>query len=287
MRRKNMTNFLSELNDAANSIFKEKYEMPRFDFSNFFEHGKTRAERKNLMDEFKQCCIKNNKKVPREYWNFLVKLMSYRLADYRSKLTIDDIKVFFIGKNECGKDTICFFDSKNNYNEMGVGKCIDDLTQHDKIISESKRKEVIKVLRNIANIAVSKYKQKIIYPTTCAISGKTLYSANELHIDHYNDDFSKVAYDWLHETKYLVQRNIGKPVDICNYLWDFIDEDKKYFKYRSLNLSFYRYHNTHTHLRIVDAEKNLKRPKYKPNWDFLKINGYYKEKYAKEHESNK
>ena len=269
MRKKNMTTFLSELNEAANSIFKEKYEMPRFDFSNFFNHGKTRTERKALMDKFKQCCIKNNKKVPREYWDFLVKLMSYRLADYRSSLTIDDIKVFFIGKNECGKDTICFFDSKNNYNEMGVGKCIDDLTQHDNIISESKQKDVIKILRNIARVAVSKYKQKIIYPTTCAISGKTLYGANEVHVDHYDDDFSKHDF-----------------VDIFNYLWDFIDEDKKYFSYRSLNLSFYRYHNTHTHLRVVDARENQKRPKYKPNWEFLKINGYYKEQYAKEHESN-
>lgn len=282
-----MTTFLSELNEAANCIFKEQYEMPRFDFSNFFKHGKTRTEREKLMNEFKQCCIKNNKKVPREYWKFLVKLMSYRLADYRNKLTIDDIKVFFIGKNECGKDTICFFDSKNNYNEMGVGKCIDDLTKHDNIISESKQKEVIDVLRNIARVAISKYKQKIIYPTTCAISGKTLYSAKELHVDHYDDDFSKVAYDWLHNVKYQVEKNKNDFVDIFNHLWDFIDEDKKYFKYRSLNMSFYRYHNTHTHLRVVDARENLKRPKYKPNWEFLKINGYYKEQYAKEHESNK
>ena len=282
-----MTTFLSELNEAANCIFKEQYEMPRFDFSNFFKHGKTRTEREKLMNEFKQCCIKNNKKVPREYWKFLVKLMSYRLADYRNKLTIDDIKVFFIGKNECGKDTICFFDSKNNYNEMGVGKCIDDLTKHDNIISESKQKEVIDVLRNIARVAISKYKQKIIYPTTCAISGKTLYSAKELHVDHYDDDFSKVAYDWLHNVKYQVEKNKHDFVDIFNHLWDFIDEDKKYFKYRSLNMSFYRYHNTHTHLRVVDARENLKRPKYKPNWEFLKINGYYKEQYAKEHESNK
>lgn len=279
--KKNMTNFLSELNDAANSIFKEKYEMPRFDFSNFFEHGKTRTERKALMDEFKQCCIKNNKKVPREYWEFLVKLMSYRLADYRSNLTIDDIKVFFIGKNECGNDAICFFDSKNNYNEMGVGKCIDGLTKHDNIVSESKKDDILKVLRNIAHVAVSKYKQNIIYPTTCAISGKTLYGANEVHVDHYDDDFSKVAYDWLYKMKCRVQQIKHKPVDICNYLWDFIDEDKKYFIFRSLNMSFYRYHNTNTHLRVVDARENLKRPKYKPNWDFLKINGYYKEKYAK------
>ena len=39
-------------------------------------------------------------------------------------------------------------------------------------------------------------------------------------------------------------------------------------------------------IRIVSKEENLKRPKYKPNWEFLKINGNIKEEYAKKHESD-
>lgn len=282
-----MMNFLTEINEAANNIFKEKYEMPKFDFSNFFEHGTKRSDREKLMKEFKNCCVKNNKKVPKEYWEFLVKLMSYRLVDYRSSLTLNDIKTFFIGKNESGNDAICFFDINNNFHEMGVGKCIDDLTKHDNNVTDSKKKDVLKILRNIANVAVGIYKKDIKYPLNCAISGKLLTDPSESEIDHYDDDFSKVAYDWLHAVKYSIEKNKHKYIDVFVYLWDYIDEDKKYFSVRSLNLSFYKYHNEHTHLRVVAKEENRKRPKYKPNWEFLMINGIYKEKYAKEHESSK
>ena len=65
-------------------------------------------------------------------------------------------------------------------------------------------------------------------------------------------------------------------------MYDLIDSNFKYFNDKKWNRSFIDYHDKHTHLRVVDKKENLHKEKTKPNWEYLKINGYYLEKYEKE-----
>lgn len=225
--------------------------------------------------------------IPKEYYPFLYKLISYRKFDYRSEYKTGDIKTFYVGKDEYGKNSIAFFDNEGNHDFIGCTKAINQW-QKEKVNEWTHMKEcVLSMLRNLARIRVKEKRGSIILPVKCEISGKIIDNTDDLHIDHYDDDFSKVAYDWMYCLKQAMQRLFHKKtIDIVKVLYDLHDDDYKYFKDKKWNRSFIDYHDSHTHLRIVCKEANLQKEKYKPNWEFLSPKGYYLEQYAKEKELN-
>lgn len=225
--------------------------------------------------------------IPKEYYPFLSRLISYRKFDYRGDYKPEDIKTFYVGKDEYNNDSIAFFDVNGKHDFLGCTKAIEHWQENKNEEWKHMKDCVIQVCRNLARFRITEKQKSIIFPTKCEITGKTLNSISECHIDHYDDDFSKVVYDWMYVLKQNIQNIQNKSVDIVYELYKIVDSDFKYFKDKRWNKAFIDFHDTHTHLRVVDKKANLEKEKYKPNWDFLKINGYYLEKYAKEKELNK
>lgn len=224
--------------------------------------------------------------IPKEYYPFLYKLISYRKYDYRGNYKPGDIKTFYVGKDEYGKNSIAFFDNEGHHDFLGCTKAISQW-QKEKINEwEHMKGCVLTILRNLARIRIKEKRDSIILPVKCEITGKIIENLEDIHIDHYDDDFSKVAYDWMYSLKQAMQKQFHKSVDIINVLYNLHDDNYRYFKFKNWNKAFIDFHDSHTHLRVVCKEANLKKEKYKPNWDFLKINGYFLEKYAKEKEFN-
>ncbi len=220
--------------------------------------------------------------IPKEYYPFLYKLLSYRKYDDRGKYKEGDIKTFFVGKTEYGKYSIMFYDNNGYCDSIGCTKAISEWSKIKNLEWEYMRGAVIQILRNIARFSVKEKQNTIVFPTKCEISGDMLYDLSECHIDHYDKDFAEVAYDWLYSMKKLAENYNHKWIDIIFELYKMIDDDRKYFKDKKWNRAFKDYHDKHTHLRVVSKKANLKREKTKPNWEFLKINGYCIEKYEKE-----
>ena len=224
--------------------------------------------------------------IPKEYYQFLYKLLSYRKFDYRGEYKQGDIKTFYVGKDEYGNNSIAFFDIDGNHDFIGCSSAITEWQKEKTNEWEHMKNCVLQICRNLARFRIKEKRDSIILPVKCEISGKIIDNIDDIHIDHYDDDFSKVAYDWMYNLKHALEKNCNKFVDIIKVLYDLHDDEFKYFKLKNWNKSFIDFHDSHTHLRVVCKEANLQKEKYKPNWDFLKINGYYLEKYAKDKELN-
>lgn len=253
------------------------------DVDKLFSYESTANKIKEISDYISKTFVKPQySSIPKEYYPYLYKLLSYRKYDDRGKYKEGDIKTFFVGKTEYGNYSIMFYDNNGYCDSIGCIKAISEWSKEKNLEWENMRGVVIQVLRNIARFSIIEKQNSIIFPITCEISGKTLSNISECHIDHYNKDFAEVTYDWLYNMKILAEKHNNKLVDIIFELYKLIDDNKKYFKDKNWNRSFKNYHDSHTHLRVVSKEANLKREKAKPNWEYLKINGCYIEKYAKE-----
>ncbi len=260
----------------------------QFDFSKFFDIDVTMAKRKKMMKDFIDWFVANgditasgNHKIPREYYDVLCKLMSYRIDDPRSSIKCDDISCMFIGKDEFNNNSIMFYTKDGKYNRLGVSQSLTCLQTHINNVLNKKQHDVLATLRDLCRPKIKEIKANIVLPVKSELSGELIYEMSDINIDHYDDDFSKVAYDWLMIMKQTIEKHKNKLVDVFYELSKIIDYDKKCFKNENINKSFISYHNNHTHLRVVSKNENLGRKKYKPCWDYLKINGCYLEKYGK------
>jgi len=282
---------LCNLNNIGYEIFGDtcnnckKCELKEFDFSNFFDSTTSQKYRMNILNDFvKWCAEENNRKIPKKYWKFLHELLSYDLM--HKKIEYTDIQTFFIGK-DCNNNVISYYTKDNVYHQLSKSRCVKDLKRYQDMFRAKKKDKILQILRNISKIDTNKLRNNIKLPVKSEISGKIITDISDIHIDHYDDDFVKVEYDWLYKLKYYIEKTEKCWVDIFEYLYDnYADEECEYFTNKNLNMNFYNYHKTHTHLRIVTKNENLSRPKYKVDWDYLKINGYYKEKYDKEQKFN-
>jgi len=248
------------------------------DFDNFFDLETTGTKRKQLMDnfikEYAESCY--HKSLPRQFYPFLHKILTYRIGHERSKYKLEDIRTFFISKDEYGHLVIAFFDVNGKYEPFGLSGCLQAISKHNSQIWDEERKQVVQILRNIAKFQVNEFYDSITLPCKSAISNEIIKDKSNLHIDHYDDDFSKVAFDWMMTLKQNIENKQHKLVDIVHSLYKIIDEKKEYFTDKRYSRSFYKWHIEHTHLRAITKNENLKREKYCPDWSLLKINGRYK-----------
>ncbi len=253
------------------------------DIDRLFSYESTCTKIKEVSDYITKTFRKPNySSIPKEYYPFLYKLLTYRKYDDRGNYKEGDIRTFFVGKTEYGNYSIMFYDNNGHCDSIGCTKAIGEWSKEKNLKWENMRGTVIQVLRNIARFSIKEKQSTIIFPTKCEISGKILNDLNECNIDHYDKDFAEVTYDWLYSMKKIAEKRNHKLVDIIFELYKIIDNEKKYFKVDIWNRAFKEYHDSNTHLRVVSKEENLKREKTKPNWECLKINGCYKEQYEKE-----
>ncbi len=255
-----------------------KYENLKLD--KIFSYETKTNEIKDICKYIQDTFTKENgyTSIPKQYYPFLYKLLSYRKFDERSNYKESDIKTFFVGKDGYNHNSIMFYDNNNYCNCIGYVHALEQFQKEKNIQWEHELAAVIGVLRNIALVAADKIRSTIVFPVKSEISGELIYDKNDLHIDHFDKDFSEVAYNWLYLIKKQRERNFKKLDDTIHFLYGLIDKDKKYFdKEKSPNLSksFYEYHNKNTHLRIVKKTENLSRKKQNMPWEYLKLNGKY------------
>lgn len=222
--------------------------------------------------------------IPKEYYPFLYKLLSYRKYDYRGKYKPGDIRTFFVGQTY-GNNSIMFFDKNGRCDCIGVVNAIKEWQNQKNDIWNYEREKVLYVLRNLIKPKIQEIRNNITLPVKDEITGEMIYNMKDIHIDHYDSDFSRVAYDWMYLMKNLYWQKYKRTLDIIHCLFLLHDDDFIQFTDDKWNNSFLKYHDSHTHLRITTKQNNLKREKHNPNWEILTTRGYYIEKYEKE--SNK
>ena len=248
-----------------------------------FGYSTKQSELKDVCDYITKTFVKPRyTSIPKEYYPFLYKLLSFRTFDYKSNYKEGDIRTFYVGTTEYKNQSIAFFDKNGNHDFLGCTTAIKHWQENKNNEFENMRKCVVQICRNLARFRIVEKQKSINLPIKCEISGVVIDKFEDIQIDHYDDDFSKVVYDWMYALKKLTENHKHKFVDIVKILYDAHDENFKYFKSKKLNRSFIDFHDSHTHLRITHKNANLKKEKYKPTWDFLKINGCYLEKYAQE-----
>lgn len=207
--------------------------------------------------------------IPKEYYPFLYKLLSYRKFDYRGEYKEGDIRTFYVGNN-MGNKSIAFFDNEGNHDFIGCTSALNEWQQEKKNKWEYMLNSVRNVLRNISKVAIDKKRSKLVFPTYSEISGSIILTKNDCDIDHYDDDFSKVAFDWMYTVKLNLEKLKRCSIDIVYELYRIIDDEKKYFKDSEWSKAFYDFHNSHTHLRVVLKKENKSRKKHYPDWNLLK-----------------
>lgn len=214
--------------------------------------------------------------IPKEYYPFLYKLLTYKKYDFRGDYKEGSIRTFFVGKNEYNNNSIMFYDLSGKCDHIGCGSAINEWQKEKNAKWEHMKRSVLQVLRNIAKYETDKYKDGLKFPIKSEISDEIIQSKNDCHIDHYDKEFSQAAFDWLMLAKNNVERKSHKLIDIIYELYNIIDDERKYFKSKEWNRSWWRYHNNNTHLRAITNKENLSREKIYPNWELLKENGKYK-----------
>ena len=219
--------------------------------------------------------------IPKEYYPFLKRLLKYRKYDYRADYEFDEIRTFFVGKADYKNNAIMFYDKNGHCDCLGCSNAITEWQKDKNTYWEHMKKAVLGTLRNIASYKIKKYKESLEFPRKSELSGTIINSISECHIDHYDKEFSEVAFDWMMLIKQNIENNYHKLVDIVKYLYNMCNDDYSLFKDAKWNRSFYEYHNAHTHLRAITKSENLKREKIYPDWELLKENGYYKTKFNK------
>lgn len=240
---------------------------------------KTRGTQlKEVVDYIKNTYNKDNgyTSIPKEYYPFLYKLLSYRKYDSRGDYEVGDIRTFFVGKDAYKHNSIAFYDISGHFDFIGCTNAIGEWQKEKNNYWEEMKRAVLQVLRNIAKYETDKYKDSLTFPMKSEISDETITNKKDCHIDHYDKEFSEAAFDWLMLAKNNIERKSHKLIDIIYELYNIIDDERKYFKNKEWNRSWWRYHNNNTHIRAITKKENLLREKIYPEWELLKENGRYK-----------
>lgn len=243
-----------------------------------FDYKTRGSQLKEVVDYILKTFNKENgyTSIPKEYYPFLYKLLSYRKYDSRGDYVDGDINTFFVGKDAYKHNSIMFYDKNGHHDCIGCTNAIGEWQKEKNNCWEDMKRVVLQVLRNISKYATNKYKETLSFPRKSDISDEMIMSKKDCHIDHYDKEFSELAFDWLLAVKTDIENKTHKLVDIIYELYKIIDNDREYFKSKDWNRAWYRYHNKNTHLRAITSKENLSREKIYPNWDLLKENGRYK-----------
>ena len=245
-----------------------------------FDYKTKQSQLNEVCDYIKNTFVKPKyTSIPKEYYPFLHKLMTYRKYDSRGKYEYDDIKTFFVGKDAYKHNSIMFYDKNGHCDFIGCSKAIGEWQKEKNANWEHMKGAVLQVLRNIAAYKIRKYKDSLTFPMKSDISEQIIESIKDCHIDHYDMEFSELAFNWMMLIKENIEQKNHKFIDIIYVLYELIDDNRELFKDPKWNRAFYDYHNSHTHLRAITKTENLKREKYFPDWSLLKENGYYKKKF--------
>jgi len=262
----------------------------KFNFDNFFDLNTTDSARKKSLKKFKSYWLehgvrtaKGNIKVPDQYLWIMQRLMSYRIDSPKSQIRLEDMEHLIIGLDEFKNYTFMFHEKRTDtWIKVGCESALADMRKHNQMVLEYRKEYVYGALRNIAFIyRVYDMKSRLTFPMYSELSGQIINSKDDAEIDHYDDDFSKVAFDCLYDWKQQwIARHHTPIVDICNVMYEHIDKKNYVFKEDAFNKSFIQFHDSHTHLRVITKGENRTREKYNPNWRILKAEGFYIEQSA-------
>ena len=253
------------------------------EFDNFFDTETTSKKRKEIMDrfiqEYKATCF--HKSLPKEFYPILHKILTYRIGHTRSEYKLEDIRTFMIIKDAYGHDAIGFYDVNGNFEPLGLIGCLKAIARQHNAIWEEKKTAVLSVLRWLAKPQVDSFLNSVVFPAKSGLSDTMIYSRDDAHVDHFDDDLAKCQFDWMLGLKDYYEAKYSKLCDMISLLWKHIDKSSsKWTKFADdgLNNSYQKYLAGHTHLRLVTKKENLARAKETQNWDLLKLNGKYKRK---------
>lgn len=253
-----------------------------------FDYKTTQSELKAFFKDIQDTYINKNgySSIPKFLYPYLYKALTYRIYDHRGKYKEEEIKTWFVGHRD-GHNSIMFFDIYGNCDCLGITKAIRQWQAEKNIIWKDKfLADVLGTLRTIGNFHVNKFKSSLLLPIKDSISGEILTDIKDIHIDHYDEDFSKVAFDWMMMLKEKNEAYTNRKVDIVYLLYNCIDRETWLFKEKSTSRNFYNYLIAHTHLRAVKNTSNLSRTKTHMPWELLKQNGCYKQNYEDKEELN-
>lgn len=161
--------------------------------------------------------------------------------------TKNGLKGYVFKQNKKWGDNYCVFVIDNYENEVSFS---------ENVFKKSSAKfEVLKAFRTTIYPEIKKFKLNFKEGITrCQISGKIIENYEELHVDHYDNDFIVVVDLFLKKYKKTFK-------DLKKYV---VKKDSvRSFNNQKLIEYFIKFHNSHTNLRFTLKEENLKRKKKK------------------------
>lgn len=154
----------------------------------------------------------------------------------------------FTNNKRWGSSNFCFYliDSKDNYIEFSKNIQKKQPKNYKKI-------EVTKAFRTSIEPEILKFKKNFIpHITRSQISRQVIGEYKNMHVDHFDDDFRVVVNLFL-------KRYNKSFDDLFQYVE--VDESVRSFNNQNLIKAFIKFHNSHTNLRFVTKQENLKRKK--------------------------
>ena len=105
--------------------------------------------------------------------------------------------------------------------------------------------------RNAIEDIIIDFRDSIILPFICPITGEEIDDYRNIHVDHYDLEFDDLVMSWIRNNNLSIQElkdNISNGID---------NEIGNYFLSQSICDDFRNYHNNNTHLRLVSKRANL------------------------------
>lgn len=165
------------------------------------------------------------------------------------KLNGMSIIAVFVRKSKMNPKNLQFWIKREDGTETDISypKCITPPTKIDEIQS---------ACRNAIYEIKNKYKISQTYPIKSALSNTIIQNADEAEVDHYDMNFVDLVHNWIQENGGIdyIYSKINETMD---------GEETTEFTNPNLKESFIKYHNTHTHLRIITLTENRQRKKSK------------------------
>lgn len=114
----------------------------------------------------------------------------------------------------------------------------------------SKRAEVMKACRTAISPIIEMFRNQIVLPFKCPITGEIVTNISDVHIDHYDKTFKDLFDVWMKD------KNVDELYDKIVRSKD--DSGEVRFSDPYITMDFYQFHNSNTHLRPVSKTANEK-----------------------------
>lgn len=161
--------------------------------------------------------------------------------------TKNGLKGYVFKQNKKWGNNYCIFIIDVNENEISFSENVFKKTDP--------KFEVTKAFRTTILPEIKKFKLNFHEGITrCQISGKVIQNYKDMHVDHYDDDFSVVVSLFLKKYDRTFK-------DLYKYVEK--KDSVRTFNNQQLIDYFIDFHNKHTNLRFTLKEENLKRTKTK------------------------